>query len=326
MMIIDVYNPVPGHHHGHDGEQVFARLVDRGVSFVVKMVPVALLIVLVTCSARAGPAGAAGDTTIAKQVARVTLSDGSELLGRIVAESADSIVFTTVSNITMTIPRREVKNIDELPGTMVNGEYRRADPNRTRLLFAPTARPLGNGQGYISFYEIFLPFLAIGIADILTLGGGITLFPGATGQIYYLAPKVSLPLHSDVVDLAAGVLYMNATIGNFDGFGIAYGVGTFGSQYASFTCGLGYGFARGEFADEPVLVLGGEVQLSNSVALVSENWIPVGSDVQILSLGFRFFGDHLAADFAFFYPVSKSETSGFPFIPWVGFTYNFGGK
>jgi hypothetical protein len=66
--------------------------------------------------------------------------------------------------------------------------------------------------------------------------------------------------------------------------------------------------------------------VSNSVALVSENWIPVGSDVQILSFGFRFFGEHLAADLAYFYPVTKTESEGFPFLPWSGFTYNFGGQ
>jgi hypothetical protein len=216
------------------------------------------LVVLFTCPCLAEPGYVSSDTTTDNQVVRVIVRDGSEFLGRIVSESPDSLVFTTVSNITMTIPRKQIEGIDRLSGMVINGAYRRADPNRTRLLFAPTARPLGRGQGYISAYEIFFPFLAIGIADILTLGGGMTLFPGATGQTYDLAPKLSLPLHSDAVDLAAGVLYMNVTSGNFEGFGIAYGVGTFGSPYASFTFGLGYGFVMGDFAQDPVIVMGGE--------------------------------------------------------------------
>jgi hypothetical protein len=285
-----------------------------------------VLLVLFSCTCAAGAGYVAGDTTMNSQVVRVTVRDGSEFIGRIVSESPDSLVLTTVSNIMVNVPRTQIEGIDHLSGMVIDGEYRRADPNRTRLLFAPTARPLRSGQGYISAYEIFFPFLAIGVADILTLGGGMTLFPGATGQIYYLAPKLSLPLHSDVVDLAAGVLYMNVTSEDFKGFGIAYGVGTYGSPYASFTFGLGYGFVEGEFARDPLIVLGGELQVSNSVALVSENWIPVGSDVQILFFGLRFFGEHLAADLAFLYPITKTESEGFPFLPWVGFTYNFGGK
>jgi hypothetical protein len=43
--------------------------------------------------------------------------------------------------------------------------------------------------------------------------------------------------------------------------------------------------------------------------------------------GLRFFGDHLAADIGFIYPLhdGKGISRGFPLIPWIEFAYNFGG-
>jgi hypothetical protein len=40
-------------------------------------------------------------------------------------------------------------------------------------------------------------------------------------------------------------------------------------------------------------------------------------------LGIRLFGRKLAADFALMLPTNV-DLEGFPFIPWIGFTYNFG--
>ena len=39
----------------------------------------------------------------------------------------------------------------------------------------------------------------------------------------------------------------------------------------------------------------------------------------------RFFGENLAADFSLLALVGE-DTSGFPFVPWIGFAYNFGKK
>jgi hypothetical protein len=48
-----------------------------------------------------------------------------------------------------------------------------------------------------------------------------------------------------------------------------------------------------------------------------------GSETKFLSLGIRLFGRKLAADFALMLPTNV-DLEGFPFIPWIGFTYNFG--
>jgi hypothetical protein len=62
------------------------------------------------------------------------------------------------------------------------------------------------------------------------------------------------------------------------------------------------------------------------VKLLSENWIPMGSDISLLSFGIRFFGESLAADLGFICPAGTHDTEGWPLIPWIGVTYNFGGE
>jgi hypothetical protein len=160
--------------------------------------------------------------------------------------------------------------------------------------------------------------IAVGATDFLTVAAGMTLFPGATEQILYFAPKARI-LHTESLDLGGGVLYIRVT-GHTAG--IAYGVTTIGSQKASLTGGLGWGFIDGDFASTPSLVLGGELQLSNSSKLITENWFPAHSDVAIISFGIRFFGENIAGDFGLL-RTTAATGSGFPFLPWVGFAYNF---
>lgn len=267
------------------------------------------------------PAQSQHDTVSVKPV-RIILLDGSELVGTVVSENEESIEFRTGGNITMSLPKKQVRGREVLSGEIIGGEYIRNDPNSTRLLFSPTARPLKSGQGYFSIYEIFFPMIAVGVANVATLAGGLTLFPGAQEQLFYFGPKIT-PVNMEKLSISGGLLYMRSTGGGTDGFGIMYGVTTLGTEKAALTAGLGWGFYGDETADRPILMIGGEVRASNSIKFISENWFPPGSDFSLLSFGIRFFGDNLAADLGFWYPAG-ARTSGFPFLPWIGFVYNFG--
>jgi len=175
---------------------------------------------------------------------------------------------------------------------------------------------------YISLYQLFLPFVAVGVADVVTLAGGISLLPGAEEQLIYFAPKITV-LNQEYASLATGLIHFTVTGGGEEGVGIYYGVATFGNPDAALTCGLGWGYAGDETADNPVIMFGGELRLSNSVKLVSENWLIPGSDVVPISFGFRFFGENLATDIGFI-NLAGADMGGWPFIPWVNFVYNFG--
>lgn len=264
------------------------------------------------------------DTLQAPAIYRVILKDGLEILGTMGTSDTSSVEFTSLSKIAMVIPRSQITSIVRLSGTEVEGKFQQSDPNYTRLFFSPTGRPLKNGQGYFALYELFFPFLAVGIGDVVTLAGGVSILPGAKGQIVYVAPKIT-PVHLKNIDLAAGVLYMHPTTGNSSGLGIVYTVGTYGSVDRALTVGLGWGFSSSELANKPVLMLGGELRISGSIKIITENWIPPEGDLVIYSFGFRFFGEKLAADLGFIRP-SQFTSDGFPFVPWLGFSYNFGGK
>jgi hypothetical protein len=255
------------------------------------------------------------------EIIRLELKDGSTLIGHLIWENETGIKIKTLSNIEIVVPAEQIIKRAVVSGVSKDGQFWPDDPNSTRLLFAPTGKSLKAGQGYFAVYEVFFPFIAYGITDYLTLSGGMTLLPGADNQAFYLAPKIT-PVQQQNLDLSAGVLYVKVP-GDYDPAGIVYGVGTYGNEQNTLTFGLGYGFAGSDFSEKPVLVIGGELRISKSIKLITENWLVPGIDEKLLSLGLRFFGERLAADFAMMY-MTGTDANDFPFLPWIGFAYNFG--
>ena len=251
---------------------------------------------------------------------RVVLVDGSSYVGILIADTDTELSLETTAGVLMTIPRERIKSVDSLVGK----RFFRLDPNLTRLLFAPTARPVKSGHGYLAIYELFFPFVAIGVGNIATLAGGISLLPGSSEQLLYVAPKVTI-VHTTGLSFAAGGIV--GTVTRHEGnAGLVFGLGTFGKPEASVTVGVAYGFVEGDFLTQPVLLLAGDYQISNSVKLISENYIFPGlEDGIVVTGGIRFFGDRLAADLALITaPTVLDEMEGWPFLPWLGFAYNFG--
>lgn len=227
-------------------------------------------------------------------------------------------------------------------------QAQRLDPNGTRLFLSPTARTMPQGQGRFSDYMVFFPSVAYGFTDWFDASVGVSLLPGSSTQILTLNTKAQA-YGGETVDVAVGNLFLTPVgEGTGDGFGgTAYGLVTFGSARNALTVGTYVAYAGFdasstvcyedvcetednfdvEFADGVVVVLGGEAQVSNSVKLISENYLGFGDGGSggIVSGGVRFFGDHLAVDFALLRPVGEgSDIDGFPFVPYVGFAYNFG--
>ena len=289
-----------------------------------------LALAALACALAATPALAQQADSAATPTVRVILKGGSEVVGTIQSESDDAIAFVTNSGVAMTINQAQVERIDEVEGALIGGRYVRLDPNRTRLFFAPTARPLGNGRGYVADYYLFFPFVAYGAGDVVSLAGGVSLLPFSPVQVAYAAPKVTV-YNGRRASLGAGAFvgFPVGVVGPEDGWaGLLYGLGTFGGPQASATVGVGFGAANGEFSSRPALLLGLERQVSGSVKLISENYafFPEDDAFLLLSGGIRFFGTRLAADLALITSpdVFTSLDSGFPFFPFVGFAYNFG--
>lgn len=263
-------------------------------------------------------ASAQTDTTT---ITRFTLTSGAEIEGTIISEDAEQVIVNSTAGVEMKINKNLIAERETIHAMLYKGEYIRSDPNKTRLFFAPTARTLCQSKGYFSAYEIFLPFIAYGITDYITLSGGMTLLPGVPieDQLKYLAPKVRI-IEQDQFTLSSGLLWMSVEKVSA---GIVYGISTYSDYPFSLSAGLGFGFAEGKFTEKPFAMIGLEYQVSNSIKLLSENWIFPEVDGAVISFGIRFFGENLAADFGFFTQTEIIGEGSFPFLPWIGFAYNF---
>jgi hypothetical protein len=259
------------------------------------------------------PSGAQG------QLMKFVLDDETVLNGTILRTSPDSVTITTPAGIAISLPENKIRELRQSQMQLQGGNFYRTDPNSTRLLFAPTARGLRQGQGYFADYYIFFPTLAVGLTEFFAVGGGMSIIPGASSQLLYVAPKISFS-PSRSIAIAGGFLHLG--IPNQDDVTITYGVATLGSSQAAITAGFGLPVTNSD--DDAIFLFGGEIQTSNSSKIISENWIPTSGDAA-LSLGVRFFGEHLAVDLAFITAKSLIEDiEGWPFIPWVDFAVNFG--
>ncbi len=253
----------------------------------------------------------------------VTTHDGSSFVGRITEITEDEIVFQTdMGDLRIAISK--IRTVKEVPtSSMRGGTYWFPNPNATRLFFAPTAHMLGKGEGYFSDIYLFFPGFAYGLSDNVTIGGGVSLIPaiGLDDQIFYLTPKVGIKTSEDL-RFALGALIVK--LPDFNGqpiVGIAYGTVTTGSADGGLTGGLGYGFVDGDFADKPMVMVGGQLRMARRTSFVTENYIFPGLDDPLITYGLRFFGEKLSVDLAMINLVG--ENFFFPGIPYIDFVFVF---
>lgn len=268
----------------------------------------------------------------AEREVAVHLTDGSTLIGRIVSEDERRLKVVTRSGVEVEVERRLVASIDDASKAAPAAE---PEPvlDETRLFLAPTGRPLRKGSGYFSDHLIFLPGVAYGVTDNITLAGGVSVVPGLgfDEQAIFFTPKVGARF-GDRAAVSVGGLYMRAGVGDDGGHvSIGYAVGTWGTPEHSLTAGIGLGQAGDNddydrYDDDsarPMLMIGGATRLSKRLSLISENWIFPDGDFQLLSAGLRFRGDRLTVDLAFFTFEELIDEGGLPAVPWLSFSYHF---
>ena len=259
-----------------------------------------------------------GESSVAVEVApdeviqELELGDGSRLYGRVEEIEGEEVVFRTVSGARLELTRDEIRELRRVQGHVQKGDFRPQDPNRTRLFFGPTARSLPQGRGYLGVYELFMPFVQVGVTDRITVGGGTPLIFGEGGDSrpFWFTPKIQL-LRSERTQLAAGVMHFVFT-GDDDPVGIAYGVVTHGTPDASLTAGFGYGYASSDRGSWIVMV-GGDTRLGRSVKLLGEGYVWQGGEGIVMG-GVRFFGARLSADLGLVTTVGGDDSFVFPVV------------
>jgi hypothetical protein len=249
------------------------------------------------------------------EVQAVKVAGGTTYHGR-VTESPDSVGIELAGGGTLTLPRAHVRSIASVKGQLRNGEFWAQDLNETRLFFAPTARTLPRGAGYVSVYMFVLPFVGYGVSDAVTLAGGMLPFFGDDMPLIgYAAPKVQLMARESVQAAIGGLAFFSSDAD--ESVGILYGVTSFGrSSDASVSLGAGFGYAGSEMANTPVLMAGFETRTGRRTKLVSENWV-FPRDGVILSFGPRFIGERMSGDLGFAMPLFGEGTFIFPMVNFV---------
>lgn len=290
-----------------------------------------LLWVLGLCCVAVMPSGAhaqaATPMTPEDSVTEVRLRDGSRLVGRVEREDEQLVVLVTIGGVRTEIPRAQIVSM-RLVVLRAGGEVWPEDENVSRLFFTSTGRSVPKGEGYVSAYWLFFPFVGYGVTDRFTLAGGTPIVPGGIGEIVYLAPKYKV-WDAEKLDMSVGALSFwytpEADAGNL---GILYGVGTYGTSDKALTFGAGWFYTNVEddfeTSNEPVFMLGGERRVSRRVKLITENWFAVNPGVSgLVSGGFRFVGDRLSADFAF---AGATGVESACCLPMINFVWTFGGR
>lgn len=194
-------------------------------------------------------------------------------------------------------------------------------PLASRLLSGSGAGPLAPGSGYIALHGLFVPFIAVGVTDLLAVGGGASLVPGLDRRHLIVSPRVT-PVFSEELAFAAGITYAAET--GRGGTGIVYAEATSGGSGGSATFGIGWGFAGGRgIGKRPVLLAGFLLSVADGIGIVSENWFPPGGDPALVSLGLRRSIGRFSADVAVWLPAWLDSRGAVSYLPWVSLAWEF---
>ncbi len=303
------------------------------------------LFVLAAVLVTSGP-GAAADET-ATGVVTITLKDGGTLVGIIVAEDEGEVTLRTSSGVELKLPKQAIASRGTpLATSDVRSTSRLTDPNESRLMFAPTGRPLGTGNGYFSDHYVIFPGFAVGLTQNLSLSGGVSTIPalGFSEQLFYLSASSGWKL-GDKAAVAIGG-FATSGLDSDESFGAAalFGVASFGPSDRSLSVGLAFLALREEeylydpsgnyessethwrFRDAPVVMVGGSLRVARNLSLISESWLFPGKDFELsqqpFGVALRFFNGRISADVGVVL-VAEVLEEGFP-VPWLSFSYHFG--
>ncbi len=281
--------------------------------------------------------------TLKSPMMKLTLKDSSVYYGRIISSDDNKLTLLKNNNVEIVIPKNEILEIyrvQDLPkeikktftkkDSLEVEEKQYVDKGLHRMFFFPTANPVPNSEGYLSSNMIFFPFAAFGIANIFTIGGGVSLIPGATNQIYYFAPKITFLKYNNFSFATGGFIFNSSNFSNFSNSnshsGMIYIIGTYNKNYNNFTAGLAYGYENNNFDDSPMIFLGYQGYIKNGSKFLTEIWLPTSKnsfpEIAIIFAGFRFYNETFSGDVGLIRPANYNN-NGFPFIPWINLTYNF---
>ncbi|MDP2335467.1 MAG: hypothetical protein Q8N05_03250, partial [Bacteroidota bacterium] len=206
---------------------------------------------------------------------RIETVDGNEYIGKILERSGDKIRVKTEKLGEISILNKDVKKVTEISSAIKkNGTYWFDNPQATRYFWVPNGYSLKKGEGYYQNVWILGNQAIYGLTNHLSAGVGMAplfLFAGASTPVW-ITLRFSLPIVENKFNVGAGTL-VGTVIGEQNaGFGILYGITTFGSKDKNLNIGLGWGFAGGEMAKNPTVNISGMIRTGPKGYLLTENY------------------------------------------------------
>lgn len=264
------------------------------------------------------------------QTVTIITTDGSEIIGNIIEETDTEYKIETPAGLTVTVPKSAIFKMTEFKGLVKGGKLFRPDPNKSMYLFAPSAFPIETGNKYCRDFCVFFPSINYGMNDIISLQAGFIWVPGISlNEIPLIGSVKATIFNKDKFGLAGGAMYVRIpAFEETGGGGFLFATGTYGDRFnhGSLLVGWGYGHYDGdwELMDRPIVVLAGNFRVTNTIAIVTENWFP--PDLEFSQFPFmvagRFFGKRIAVDIGGIIILDFIKEGGLP-IPIINFTYHF---
>ena len=258
------------------------------------------------------------------QLVEIHTEDGNEYIGSIVAEDSLTIRLSTENLGEISIRKKDVTHRRViLSRDIVDGEVWPDNLQETRYFWAPSGYGLKSGEAYYQNVWILFNQFSYGFSDNFSVGVG-TMPIGLLGAGVFpvwITPKVSVPIVKDKFNLGAGVLAATV-LGEGESFGIAYGVGTFGSRDRNINLGVGYGYAGNDWANTPTITLSGLYRYGKRGYIVTENYL-INGEFGVLSVGGRSVFSKIALDYGGIVPVEEGF-GALIIIPWLGISVPLG--
>jgi len=261
-------------------------------------------------------------------VYRIETSSGNEFVGRIVSQNQEKMTIKTEQFGEITIQKKAITDIEIVSEQEVKGGVLWSDnPQASRHFWSPNGYGIKKGEGYYQNVWILINQWTYAPTDRFSVGAGIIplfLFGGASTPVWMTA-KFSIPLRPDKINMGVGVLSGTVLGESGSGFGIPFGMVTFGSRDNNATLGMGYGYAGGGWAKRPLITFSGLFRTGPRSYFVTENYYvgTVEDQLLMLSFGGRRIVKKVGIDYGLFVPFTTGQES-FVAIPWLGLTVPFG--
>jgi hypothetical protein len=201
------------------------------------------------------------------------------------------------------------------------------NPQATRYFWLPNGYGLKKKESYYQNVWLFFNQVSVGLTDNFSIGAGMVplfLFAGSPTPVW-ITPKVSFPVVKDKFNIGAGALAGTVIGLDESGFGLLYGLTTFGSRDKNFTLGLGWAYAGGTIANVPTISVGGMIRTGPRGYFLTENYFigAGGETFGIISAGGRRIIKRISLDYGLFLPLAAGLDT-FLAMPWLGLTVPFG--